>query len=794
MVAFSSTATLTRRPRGPALFPPVPRLRRKARRIWQEAGLSALAVVLALLVIFGGPPRSGAQAFDGPLRLSFDLDSMTFEADALQREGEDGFLQLTGNVLLEDEQVRLQADALLLDTDRRQARAVGNVRVETVGSNGEAGLNFTAQSLSLDQATAGLLLDGLALRLREQAIFAATRVRVSDGEIALDHVAYTACEAPCNIDDFRGRDPLPWRLTARHAVLDRNRDTLRLHGVRLRLFEVPVLALPYLAVPSPEVSRKTGLLAPMVGFRSGEGGHLGVPFYAVLGPSADTTLTPVFFTDGRVRLDTELRLALPSLRATGHASTDTTGALGGQIEGELDLIDAPETHRRLNLDFDWTEELEPGQWQALDQSGQNLVLNHLGLTGAWGHSFAEVALLQDQILMAPAEDEDSWLNDWDESLATRARMDLRLPPLPGGGRLRLAGQGLAWQEQGWIEASAGYSGPLITRSGLVLAPELQAGAVAEAVSGNLTPWLGGQMRVSLPLTRPGADSMASLTPELAITGLSGADLSIDGLASPLDANANTDVLSRASLFDLRSGSDPFGHDPDLRLDAALDFALYPTGQRTGDLGLRGSLGQRLSWTDAALSPTLAALTIDAGGLQLDLNGQVDALALIEDGDWSEALPRLSVDLRLPLSDSVALRGRHARLRDGRDTADVTALGIDLSLGSRWTASLGMTARSQAGEDDDGAGAGRGSLRATGELGWNFAGDWVAETAISQNVLNPAVQDLSFDIYHRCDCLTAQLGLLRERDAEGSEYKARVALSLPTLFSRELTSPTLLRHQ
>ena len=796
MAAFSSTAPFTRPRRGREPSPPFPRLWRKARRIWQEAGLSALAVVLALTVIFGGPPRSGAQAFDGPLRLSFDLDSMTFEADALQREGEDGFLQLTGNVLLEDEQVRLQADTLLLDTDRRQARAVGNVRVETEGSNGEAGLNFTAQSLSLDQATAGLLLDGLALRLREQAIIAATRVRVSDGEIALDHVAYTACEAPCNIDDFRGRDPLPWRLTARRAVLDRTSDTLRLHGVRLRLFEVPVLALPYLAVPSPEVSRKTGLLAPMVGFRSGEGGHLGVPFYAVLGPSADTTLTPVFFTDGRVRLDTELRLALPSLSATGRASTDTTGAMGGQIEGELDLIDAPETHRRLSLDFDWTAALEPGQWQALDQTGQDLALNRLGLTGAWGHSFAELAVLQDQVLMAPEDraDEGSWLSGWDESLATRARVDLRLPPLPGGGRLRLAGQGLAWQEQGWLEASAGYSGPLITNSGLVLAPELQAGAVAEAVSGGLSPWLGGQMRASLPLTRSGPYNVASLTPQLAVTGLTGADLSTEGLASPLDAN--TDVLSRASLFDLRSGSDPFSHDPDIRLDAALDFALYPTGQQTGDLGLRGSLGQRLSWSDAALSPTLAALSIDAGGMQLDLNGQIDTLALIEDGNWSDALPRLSVDLHLPLSESLTLRGRHARLQDGRDTADVTSLGVDLGLGERWTTTLGMTARSRAAEDDDGEGAGaaRGSLWTMAEVGWNFAGDWVAEAAVSQNVLNPADQDLSFDLYHRCDCLTAQLGLLRERDAGGSEYKARVALSLPTLFSRDLTSPTLFRHQ
>ena len=794
MAAFSSTAPFTRPLRGPELPPPVPRLWRKARRIWQDAGLSALTLAVILAVSLLGLPRSDAQAqaFDGPLSLSFDLDSMTFEADTLQREGEAGFLQLTGNVTLADEQTRLHADTLLLDTDRRQAKAVGNVSVETVGSDGEPALNFTAQSLSLDQATAGILLDGLALRLREQAIMAAARVRFSDGEIALDHVAYTACEAPCNIDDYRGRDPLPWRLTARRAVLDQTSDTLRLHGVRLRLFEVPVLALPYLAVPSPEVSRKTGLLAPKLGFRSGEGGHLGVPFYVVLGPSADTTLTPVFFTDGRVRLDTELRLALPSLSATGHASTDTTGALGGQIEGALDLIDAPKTHRRLRLDFDSTEELEPGQWQALDQTGQDLTLNRLGLTGAWGHSFAELALLQDQLLLAPAETEDSWLSGWDESLATRARVDLRLPPRPGGGRLRLAGQGLVWQEQGWLEASAGYSGPLITNSGLVLAPELQAGAVAEAVSGSLSPWLGGQMRVSLPLTRPGADSMASLTPQLAITGLSGADLSIDDLTSPLDAN--TDVLSRASLFDLRSGSDPFQHDPDIRLDAALDFALYPMGQGTSDLGLRGSLGQRLSWTEAALSPTLAALTIDAGGMQLDLNGQIDTLALIEDGDWNDALPRLSVDIHLPLSDSVALRGRHARLQNELDTADVTALGVDLTLGTHWTASLGMTARSQASENDDGAVGGRGSLRASGELGWNFAGDWVAEAAVSQNVLNPADQDLSFDIYHRCDCLTAQLGLLRERDAEGSEYKARVALSLPTLFSRDLTSPTLFRHQ
>jgi len=794
MAAFSSTAPFARPLRGPELSPPVPRLWRKARRIWQEAKLSALVVFMPLVVSILGLTHSGAQAqaFDGPLQLSFDLDSMTFEADALQREGEAGFLRLTGNVVLADEQVRLQADTLLLDTDRRQAKAVGNVRVQTVGSNGEPALNFSAQSLSLDQATAGLLLDGLALRLRKDAIIAATRVQFRDGEIALDHVAYTACEAPCDIDEHRGRDPLPWRLTARRAVLDQTNDTLRLHGVRLRLFEVPVLALPYLAVPSPEVSRKTGLLTPLVGFRSSGGGHLGVPLYAVLGPSADTTLTPVFSTDGRVRLDTELRLALPSLRATGRASTDTTGALGGQIRGEVDLLNAPETHCRLSLDFDWTEELQPGQWQSLDQTSKDMVLNRLGLNGSWGHSFAELALLQDQVILAPADAGDSWLSGWDETLGTRARVDLRLPPLPGGGRLRLAGQGLAWQEQGWLEASAGYSGPLITNSGLVIAPELRAGTVAEAVSGNLSPWLGGQMRASLPLTRPGPYNIASLTPQLAITGLSGADLSIDGLVSPLDAN--TGVLSRASLFDLRSGSDPFQHDPDIRLDAALDFALYPMGQGTSDLGLRGSLGQRVSWTEAALSPTLVELTLDTGGVQLDLNGQLDTVALLKDEDWSTAVPRFAADLRIPLGDHLEFSARHAQVEDALDQAEISSLGLSIALNDRVVAAFGVSTGSLSLASDDSVEADRHALRVKAKTSWNFAGEWVAEAAIVQDVLKPVEQDLSFDIFHRCDCLTAQLGLLRERDDSGSEYKARVALSLPTLFSHGLTSPTLFRHQ
>ncbi len=789
------------------------------RRTFRFGGLSAwwafLRALRVFLIVMGclayPQAQAHAQSQAQPEALAgalptFDLDGMVFEADEMQREGKDGVVQLKGNVILQDDRNRLRADRLLLDPQARQARAEGNVRIESKAVAGDARITATAESLSLDQTTAGLLLDGLALRLRQEAILAASQMSVHNGEIALDHVAYTACEAPCDIDDYRQRDPMPWRLTARRAVIDQRTDTLRLQGVTLRLFDLPVLALPALSLPSPEVDRKTGLLAPVAGFRSGRGGFFGIPAYLVLGPSADTTLTPIIFTDGQVRLDSELRLALEALTLTGTASTDTTGALGGRITGALDLLDssaADTPGQRLQLDLDWIEELNPGQWQALDQTSEDLQLNQLGLSGAWGHSYTDVRVMQDQILLSPSsvadgEDENDsvWLRGWDEGIATRGRIDLRLPPLPGGGRLRAKGQGLIWYELGLFDASLGYSGPLITPGGLMLSPQVQAGAVGEAGSGNLSPWLGGQMKATLPMARAGRYNVASLTPSLALTGLSPADLSDTGAVSPLSPAA--DVLNRASLFDLRPGSDPFSHAGDVRLDAALDFALYPSSQQS-DLGIRGSLGQRVSWTDAALSPTLATLTVDTGGLQLDLRSQINAGFALEHGHWTEALPRFAADLRLPLSEQIVLRGHYARVHDGRDRVEVNNMSLDLNITDKLSTLWSVSARSLA-VPVESFGAQpldadkRNSLRLRGEVSWNFTGDWVSEVGISQSVLNPVDQDLWFDVFHRCACLTAQAGLLRERDAGGSHYSARVALSLPTLFTGDLKTPTLFRHQ
>jgi hypothetical protein len=65
--------------------------------------------------------------------------------------------------------------------------------------------------------------------------------------------------------------------------------------------------------------------------------------------------------------------------------------------------------------------------------------------------------------------------------------------------------------------------------------------------------------------------------------------------------------------------------------------------------------------------------------------------------------------------------------------------------------------------------------------------------VRQNVFSREDQDLSFDLFHRCDCLGLQFGVLRERSPSGTEYSARLGLDLPTLFQGQ-ASPTVFRHR
>ena len=698
-----------------------------------------------------------------------DFANLVFEADELSQSEDGETILLRGNVIVDDGTRVLIADHLTLNRLENRATASGNVTMDL--GEGQA---VHANALLLDEPTTTLLLSGLSVRVRETAVLAAAKATTNGQVLTLDYMAYTACNAPCDIDLYRQRSPLPWRLSARKAMLDSRTDNLHLQGVRLELFGLPVVGLPTLSMPAPYVDRRSGFLRPVAGSETGLGTWIGQPLFLTLGRSADLTLTPVVYTEGLVRMDLEHRIHTSSLEAEITTTLDSQGRAGGLIDLSQQL--SPDYDIELNLD--WAGELERGTLQSLDQTQIDLHQNRLSVESLSGHSFAELSWQQDRIL----SDEPEWTDlNWDESGASRARYDWRLPPMDNGSRLRVTGQGLLHRKSALVESSAAWDVRAVTRGGLALTPNLEVGFVASDTTGQFSPWFGAQVGAALPLVRQDRWTSLTLTPTLAVSGLSGASVS----DSP---HEDQTLLSRSALFDLRSTGNPYGHASDLRADMALDVALYPHGSTDGS-GLRASLGQRLSWKDTALAPAIAEVQAQTGALQLNLLAELDTWAIIN-GDaradsLQAALPRFALQASVPLSEDIRLSGGYKRVHTDEDQQEINTVRADMQLSSQWHGAVGLGTR-QTGQSAL-------TMNVEAELGWNFIGDWVAEAAIRQNAFDVRDQDLSFDLYHRCDCLGAQIGVLRERTATETSYSARFALDLPTLFSRDVTQ-RVFRHR
>ena len=697
-----------------------------------------------------------------------DITNLVFEADELT-QGDDGeTVILRGNVVVEDGQNLLIADRVTLNTESGRAAASGSVVLD----RGDEQVIYS-DALLLDQPSLSLLLSNLSTRLRDEAVVAAAKASTNGKTVTLDFMAYTACEAPCVIDDYLDRDPLPWSLKARQAILDQETGHLKMRGVRLEIFDVPVFFAPRLDLPSPSVKRRTGFLAPLGGMKAGLGAWGGVPLFLTLGPSADVTVMPAFYTSGLVRLDLEHRINAGALEANLQGTLDATGRGGMMIDATQQLSNVYD----ISLNLDWAGEWDQGTLRDLSQTGLDYHLNTLSLDGAKGHSYGSLALHQDMLL---TDDEDFANLDWDSRWVPRAYFDLRLPPLSNGTRLRLTGHGILPQDQSLVESSLTWDARAITRSGLELTPSMEVGFVGNDAANSFTPWIGAQLGAALPLIRHDHRSSVSLTPRLALSGLTPAFAS----GSP---HGDGLLLSRSTLFDLRTGDDPFNHDSDLRLDAALDVSMYPN-QGNSDLGLRASLGQRLSLKDTALAPAIFELQGQMDEVKLDLKAEMDSQTLLTQPlaleELDKALPRLALNVSVPIGESITLAGSHRRLQTDQDQHLTNTIRTEIDWTPSFTTSLGITAR----QSREGSG-----LDVESGLSWTVTGDWVAETKWRQRVFQWKNNDVSFDLYHRCDCLGVQLGVLREQTASGTEYSARFALDLPTLFSAS-GSPTVLRHR
>lgn len=262
------------------------RLRYKPQRPAARA-LKLAAVLLGLGGSLLPRPEASAQSFgagDGSNKNA----PITFQADEVQYDDQLALTIAKGHVELAQGTQILLADVITY-----------NQRTDTVTASGHASLMMPdgtvmfSEYIELRNGMNDAFADNVRMLMADRSRLAANAARRTNGNrLDMRRAVYSACD-PCKDDPSA---PPVWQLKTREMTDDKELKRLEFRDATMEIDGWPVFYTPYMSVPDPSVKRQSGFLMPTFGGSSTIGFHVATPYYLVLGPDADLTLTPRFTT------------------------------------------------------------------------------------------------------------------------------------------------------------------------------------------------------------------------------------------------------------------------------------------------------------------------------------------------------------------------------------------------------------------------------------------------------------------------------------------------------------------
>lgn len=336
-------------------------------------------------------------------------------------------------------QLLLQADELVYDNDRQVVTATGNVRLEYDGydvvarrvsynqrtrrvvASGDVeliepdGNRIYAQTIDLTDDFSDGFVNALRVETPENTRFAAESAERRPGDLTVfNNGVYTACEV-CRENPQK---PPLWQIKAQRVILNGVEKTVEYRNASFELFGQPIAFLPYFRHPDPSVERKSGFLAPSIGYDENLGGWLRVPYFWVTGPNHDVTATATAFSRQGLLADVEWRhqlaTGLYSIRLAGIVQQDrdaftTTRGIPVRPDGTEDARGLVNTtglfalNERWNFGWNWTEQSDRTFASTYDLGGldSRILDNEIFLRGLGDRNYFDASIYR-FLVQAPA--------------------------------------------------------------------------------------------------------------------------------------------------------------------------------------------------------------------------------------------------------------------------------------------------------------------------------------------------------------------------------------------------------
>lgn len=222
---------------------------------------------------------------------------VTLLADDVTYDRETGRLIATGSVEALYQGRILRASRIVYDDKAGTIRAEGPIVLVDPATG-----VMLADSAALTPDLAEGLIEGARLLIAGQLQIAAAEARRRQGRfVSMDRVIASSCT-------ICPGDPTPtWAIRARRVVEDEREMRIYFEHARLEVLGVPVAWLPRMSIPDPRAKRASGFLSPIFVNSQIYGAGVKTPYYKVLGPSADMTVTPFITNQGGYLLEGEYR-------------------------------------------------------------------------------------------------------------------------------------------------------------------------------------------------------------------------------------------------------------------------------------------------------------------------------------------------------------------------------------------------------------------------------------------------------------------------------------------------------
>jgi len=223
--------------------------------------------------------------------LGLDQSATEIQAERMSQDN-NNLIRFSGQVELVRAGQRIKADELIIDSLTEQLEASGQIVFE------DANFRIQAEALTLNQKTQSARFESTRFELPGQHARGSAEeiTKIDASRSQFQNILYTSCDP----------DDRDWHLKASELNIDQDSGRGTAKNATIYFQAIPFFYLPYLMFPIDD-RRMSGMLTPLISYSDTRGGSIAVPLYWNIAPNSDATITPAWYSKRGLQWNSENR-------------------------------------------------------------------------------------------------------------------------------------------------------------------------------------------------------------------------------------------------------------------------------------------------------------------------------------------------------------------------------------------------------------------------------------------------------------------------------------------------------